>query len=205
MFIAIFGQKGNGKSEIAKILRSYFPHYMVTGFAHTIKHHLCQMTGISMNDLEKYKNDPNPSPGWTKNVRTVLQWLGEGMREHTYREVWINATTNMKAAIIQDGRYENEAKAIKAKGGVNILVVRPDKYVHNAAHPSESWVGDVALAYRATIGPLGYFGDSIEYMDKWYNEYRQLFDFVIWNDGTIDQLNEKVHLLGQCLIREKKL
>lgn len=206
MIIAIFGQKENGKTELAHMIRSKLPvNYMIGAFAHPIKHYVCSMTGVTMEYLDEWKNKDEPPPGWTKTVREVLQFVGEGMRQYVSKTMWIDAAMNLRKTIIADGRYQNEAESVKRNNGFNILIVRPDKYVHLPAHPSESWVGDVALSYRATIGPLGNFGNSIDYMSKWLNEYRRLFDFVIWNDGTKEDLDKKADQLVNHLRRERKL
>jgi hypothetical protein len=65
--------------------------------------------------------------------------------------------------IITDMRFPNEMQAIKANGGITIKVVRPhDKEIPLDLHPSETALDDVE------------------------------FDYEIVNDGTLEDLIEKV-------------
>jgi hypothetical protein len=65
--------------------------------------------------------------------------------------------------IITDMRFPNEMQAVKANGGITIRVVRPsDKEIPLDLHPSETALDDAE------------------------------FDYEIINDGTIEDLKEKV-------------
>lgn len=105
------------------------------------------------------------------SVRDLLQKLGtEAMRNGLHENVWVNALfadyTEDKQWVITDVRFPNEFKAIKEKGGIVIRVNRPghgNSMKELAdAHPSET-----AL-------------DGHE------------FDYVIENNGNLEQLITKV-------------
>lgn len=76
--------------------------------------------------------------------------------------------------LITDTRFPNEAKAIKDRGGIIIRVERPRPF----DHPTE----------------LGNTHPSETSLDNY------IFDYVIKNDGTIEELIEKVK---QILIKER--
>jgi hypothetical protein len=139
-------------------------------------------------------------------VRDFLQKLGtEAMRDGLHTNVWVNALFadykptkiiyNLKLRsgkteyygeipnwIITDMRFPNELRAVKEKGGITIRVNRPkpkEMFLMNTnnvidtrvpEHPSETALDDAK------------------------------FDYVIENDGTLDELVEKVRAI---LIREK--
>lgn len=212
--VGIFGQKENGKSTLAKMLyelaagdtephRQFLP--TVTGFAEPLKATLCKLTGISRETLEKYKNENTILPGWNVNVRTALQQLGECIRG-IKSDAWIqSALSDTRQLILQDGRYFNELKAIKAKGGFTILIMKSDKWVDphtRDLHESEIDMGKAALAYGAIRGPLGYLGDSVEWASKWMNEYRQLFDYVVWNNESLVALQDTAELIYNNHLRD---
>lgn len=73
-------------------------------------------------------------------VRQLLQELGtEAMRMGLHPDVWVNALFSdynpTRKWIISDTRFDNEFKAIKARGGVVIRVNRPG--IMESLHPSE--------------------------------------------------------------------
>jgi hypothetical protein len=101
-------------------------------------------------------------------VRVYLQRLGtEGGRKILGQDVWVDALFRDRdtwgPTVITDVRFPNEADAIRAHGGLVVAIQRPGQEpIRDADHISEN-----ALA--------GY-----------------LFDDVIPNDGTVEQLHDRV-------------
>jgi len=145
--------------------------------------------------LDKNNNAYNKSIVKPMTVREMLQIIGtEAMRNNLHPDVWVNALMydykpflnyhNLKEAvgemvwgeetgqvaniqypnwIITDLRFPNEMQAVKANGGITIKVVRPnDKDIPLDLHPSETALDDAE------------------------------FDYEIVNDGTIEDLRDKV-------------
>lgn len=127
-------------------------------------------------------------------VRELLQKLGtEAMRDGLHTDVWINALfadynatgynyTGCENKVIQgeweypnwiitDMRFPNEMKGIELRQGITIRVTRPVKKNKNIPrlHPSETSLDDAK------------------------------FDYEIINDGSIEDLVEKVR---EILIKE---
>jgi len=85
-------------------------------------------------------------------VRDFLQKLGtDGLRNGLHPNVWVNALmvdyTEDTNWIITDTRFENEAIAIKNKGGIIIRVDRPGIIPIND-HPSETGLDHWNFDYR---------------------------------------------------------
>lgn len=124
---------------------------------------------------------------WTHTqmtVRELLQKLGtDAMRNGLHTDVWVNATLSeylsdtvaegtdefdvldkdqLPKWIITDVRFPNEANAIILKKGVLIRVIRPGQPMADL-HPSETSLDDYSL-----------------------------FSYTIMNDGTLDDLLNKV-------------
>jgi hypothetical protein len=101
-------------------------------------------------------------------VRSYLQRLGtEGGRENLGESVWVDGLfrdyETWGPTVITDVRFPNEANAIRKRGGLVVRIERPGmKPIREAGHSSEN-----ALA--------GY-----------------LYDDVILNDGTVEQLRDRV-------------
>jgi hypothetical protein len=144
--------------------------------------------------LDKNNNAYNKSIIKPMTIREMLQIIGtEAMRNNLHPDTWVNALMcdyipySVKGSnyeeyesiknnwIITDMRFPNEMQAIKANGGITIRVVRPclkcggngyhklSCYEQNKKqHPSETALDDAK------------------------------FDYEIVNDGTIEDLIEKV-------------
>lgn len=138
--------------------------------------------------LDKDNNAYNKSIVKPMTVRELLQILGtDALRNNLHPDTWVNALmcyyikSNDKLIrttedlleeweegeypnwIITDMRFPNEMQAVKANGGITIRVVRPDdKKISLDLHPSETALDDAE------------------------------FDYEIINDGTLEDLIEKV-------------
>lgn len=129
------------------------------------------------------------------SVRELLQKLGtEAMREGLHTNVWVNAlfanypsdniineiNQNTDGSygvkqpnwIITDMRFPNELDAVILREGITIRVVRP----HGYTNPHTGEYKEMPLSYHSSETAL----DDAE------------FDYEILNDGTIEDLIEKV-------------
>lgn len=203
MIIGIFGQKRHGKNTVAKYLRhciaeyanqsgmwgSRFPHTYEWAFATRLKEAVALILGIDVSEIDKLKeSDPK--------IRKMLQDVGTVGREYDPQH-WINRTLGdinqqifavpRVIYFITDGRYFNEAEAIKKNGGINIVVCRPNM-INNDPHPSEQ---DMRMLYKALVpaktpvGTCELFPDMVQGPSK-------MMDFYIINNGTEAQLEEQV-------------
>ena len=222
--IGISGKMGSGKDTVGKMLQYLSSRtlerksdYQIKKFADKLKDMVCLLIGCTREQLEdrEFKekelgeewnkldkiallayNKDNPlchEKGYLHNtmtVRKLLQLLGtEAGREIIHPNIWVNALFadykvyhepsmypnggGGKAPnwIITDVRFPNEAKAIKDRGGIVIRVNRldVDKFTANfpqTLHPSETALDDYE------------------------------FDRVIDNNGSIEELLEKVNKLN---------
>jgi hypothetical protein len=95
------------------------------------------------------------------DARIFLQNLGAAVRDHVSEDAWITAALNKARPggryAITDCRYENEAQAVKARGGYVIRVERPGTAPANA-HVSETqldgWDFDATLRNTGSLADL---------------------------------------------------
>lgn len=133
--------------------------------------------------------------------RKILQIIGTDLfRNQLHPQIWVNALmadykeidrrswqdpddSNIKYPnwIITDTRFVNEADAIKSKGGINIRVNRPCKEC------------GTCVTHKMSCSYNTVQHESETALDN-YN-----FDYIITNDGTIEELIEKVKVI---LIKE---
>jgi hypothetical protein len=223
MIIGINGKIGSGKDTVGKIIQ-YLKCYNVGDiriedvitnpehewwieeqsnfeikkFAGKLKQTASLLTGIPVEkfeDQEFKKLDMNSD--WDMTYREFLQKLGtEAMRDRLHVNTWVNALfadykpinivgnikprrggikylAEMPNWIITDMRFPNEMEAIEEREGITIRVIRDNgtrALSDMNNHPSEISLDDAK------------------------------FDYEIINDGSIDDLIEKVK---QILITEK--
>lgn len=132
--IGLAGYAGSGKDALADMLVS-LDGFERRAFADPMKDFLVKLNplvwrnGIGMNTLENIVKDE----GWDKakkwpEVRELLQRLGtEAGRAVLGEDIWVNALFEkpiIKPLVISDVRFENEARAIKSRGGIIIRIIR---------------------------------------------------------------------------------
>lgn len=198
--IGVSGRIGHGKDAVGDIIRGLRNNsygqgtWQIKKFAYKLKQIVSILTGIPVEDLEKQEvKDRVLGEEWMTfqltrreeyrpyTVREVLQRVGtEAMRNQIHQNVWVNALFSEYKPIstgwlyspdiypkwvITDVRFPNEAKAIKDRGGIVIRVNRGGDQAAEGLHPSETALDDYE------------------------------FDEVIINDGTLEDLKEKVRTI----------
>lgn len=108
--------------------------------------------------------------------RALLQFIGEGLREVLGQDIWIRyamrrITEHLRAGrkiCVSDLRYRDEAAALREAGFALVKVERPNRPgITNPTHRSETEL-------------IGYD-----------------FDFTLFNESTLNELQEQVRTLAQ--------
>jgi hypothetical protein len=213
MIIGISGRIGSGKDTVGEIIQelclsNHGPVFEVKKFAGKLKQIASLLTGIPVEDFEDQEfkksylgaewgtvesNPLNAVPVFENvafnhlmSVRELLQKLGtEAIRDGLHPNAWVNALMweykrpkmseyNPSNWIITDVRFPNELEAVEDVKGITIRVHRDlhdgKARISKNLHPSETAIDDAK------------------------------FDYEIMNDGSIEDLIEKVR---QILITEK--
>lgn len=154
MIIAICGHKFSGKSTVARLLHNA-TGWEIVSFATPLKKMVCALVGCTMDDLEDYdykENTEVPEHLWVycangkHTIRALMQGLGDLMRKEN-PNVFIECTLNSKGDyLVSDCRFPNEAKAVKARGGIVIKVVRPNANASDS-HQSETLIDEIDADY----------------------------------------------------------
>lgn len=188
IIVGLFGQAAAGKDTVADILIPLLnqfkdenkPVLRKAAFAYNVKKIFCDYFDVDFNFIEQWKRNPEPPPGFTMSVRQSLQMIGDGFRK-VKSSVWIDKLINKAHnVIITDGRYLNEANAIRQKGGINILVNRPS-HRNNDQNDSEKTMGEVSEYFTAK-NVSGYL----------VSEKYPMFDYCLNNDGNMQDLENKI-------------
>ena len=181
MLIGVVGLIGSGKDTVSKRLEQKHG-FRRDSFAKSLKDAVSAMFNWDREMLEGNGDDSRqwreqPDEFWSKKFgktvtpRWVLQHFGtEVMRQHMHDAIWIDSCLsryNGEPTVISDTRFQNELKTIKEHRGEIILVKRGE------------------LPTREQMQERGAHKSEWDWMG-WG------FDHVIDNDGTKQELFEKV-------------
>ena len=154
--IGVTGRAGSGKDTVYQVLKTEFAGREVNrlAFADLLKKSAMSSLNLNMALVDEFKLHGivevrfGSSTSRTLSGREFLQRYGaEGHREIFGTDFWVDAAlANLKpgVTVITDVRYNNEAEAIIAMGGVIWDIHRPGELIKESEHSSEQAV-DYAL------------------------------------------------------------
>jgi hypothetical protein len=183
----------NGQFEIKPSVHT-IPNFEIKKFAGKLKQIASLLTGVSVEKFEDQDfKQKHMGFQWQMTYREFLQKLGtDALRDGLHTDVWVNAlfadykpeSTGYRYLypqwIITDMRFPNELEAVEERDGITIRVVR--SFNHKMGSKE---TGTLDLT------PLHPSETALDDAD---------FDYEIINDGTIEDLVEKVR---EILIKEE--
>jgi hypothetical protein len=205
MIIGVCGFIGSGKDTIADYLTN-FHGFRRESFANSLKDAVAHVFGWDRTMLEgrtkmarewreqvdpwwaERLNMPNLTPRW------VLQYWGtEVCRRAFHDDIWIasleNKLRNSKDDIvISDCRFPNEIKSIKDAGGIVVRVVRGEEPEWYEAAVSSNKGPDGNTTWSLSKKKL----ETLKIHASETAWVGTDFDYVLDNNGTIDDLFEQV-------------
>lgn len=192
--IGIFSQLAGGKDSTANyIVKQLGNHWKRIGFADAVKKVFMNSFDVTWEFIEEWKRKDEIPPGFDLNIRKGLQHIGDGFRK-IQNDVWIRtALRNNTNMVISDGRYINESKMIKEHGGFNVLLWRKN-FENNDPNPSEAQIRlyvDFCAKWRKS-GLLPKVDPNLILMDCNQPEGMEHFDYFLTNNGTLQELYEKI-------------
>jgi len=194
--------------------------FKIKKFAGKLKTIASLITGVPVEMFEDQEfKQKNMSPEWGMTYREFLQKLGtEAMRDGLHTNVWVNALfadynatgynyTGCENKVIQgeweypkwiitDMRFSNEMEAVKTRGGITIRVTRNSIIVITLDGEK------LTLDYNEWLKQKQFYENQGWQFTEHPSETAlddSKFDYEIINDGTIEDLIEKVRAL---LIKE---
>ena len=187
MLIGVVGLIGSGKGTVSDRLEQKH-NFRKDSFAKSLKDAVSSMFNWDREMLEGKTDESRawrekPDVFWSKRFgkdvtpRWVLQYFGtEVMRQGMHDSIWIDscmARYDGKPTVIADTRFENEIKIIREMGGSILLVKRGQ---------DPDWITSYV---EGNIKPSGIHSSE-------YAWAKSEFDYVIKNDGTLEELHQQV-------------
>lgn len=200
-------------------LNDQYDGFDIRKFSAKLKQIVSILTGCNIEDLEnqEFKNSYLSEEWWkfvstkpvgsnkigpdmvtmetkyeTMSYRVLLQKVGtDALRNVIHENVWVNALfadyeEESSYWIISDMRFPNEMKAVKDRGGITIRINRTKYFVTENTNYGK-------ISYKPMSNGLIEEHPSETALDN------AEFDYVIDNNGTIDELIVKVK---EILIKE---
>jgi len=202
MIIGLVGFIGSGKGTVGDILEVH--GFTKDSFAKPLKDACSIMFGWPRELLEgdtevsrKWREEPDSfwseKFGYSFTPRLALQLMGtEAGRNVFHQDVWVISLLNRakgKDVVVTDVRFKNEINYIQQNGGVIVRVRRgeePDWY---------KLAEDAAAGFSSAIMGMRVIGIHQSEWDWVGSE----FNYTIDNDGTVNELGNKVKELLQFI------
>lgn len=202
MIIGLVGFIGSGKGTVGDILESQ--GFSKDSFAKPLKDACSIMFGWPREMLEgdtevsrKWREEPDSfwseKFGYTFTPRLALQLMGtEAGRNVFHQDVWVISLLNRakgKDVVVTDVRFKNEINYIQQNGGVIVRVRRGEE---------PEWyklAEDAAAGFSSAI--MGMKDKGI-HQSEW-DWIGSEFNYTIDNDGTVNELGNKVKELLQFI------
>jgi len=196
--IGLVGFIGSGKNTVAETLM--VNGYQKDSFAAPLKDAVAQIFSWDRNMLEGSTTESRqwreqPDAYWSNSFkyevtpRLVLQQFGtESMRNVFHQDIWVKSlvrrieTSPYQKFVVSDVRFQNEVQAIHDLGGVIVRVRRGGE---------PNWFLIAEQANRGKKDAIHHMIDLGIHQSEW-DWIGCEFDYVIENDGTLDELREKV-------------
>lgn len=208
--IGICGLAGSGKNTVADYICEKYENWQQLAFADSLKSAVANIFGwplelVMGTDAEMRKKREEVDKFWAKELniqdftpRKALQLIGTDVfRDHFNKDFWTicmkrKILKNVGHTVITDVRFPNELKMIRDMGGFVVQVIRgelPDWY-REAEEINQRCIQQPFLPRENLIArssKLSSIHPSEYSLAGMINP-----DYVIHNDGSLDDLNKNV-------------
>lgn len=197
MIIGLVGFIGSGKGTVGDILEQ--KGFEKDSFAKPLKDACASIFGWPRSYLEgdtevsrKWREAPDAfwseKFGFNFSPRQALQWMGtEAGRKVFHPDIWVISLLNRSAGknvVVTDVRFRNEVEHIQKSGGIVVRVARGQ---------DPNWFGPLSQIKNEKDRELFMQGRGVHSSEwDWVGVH---FDYVIRNDGTLQDLGKSVNMM----------
>lgn len=208
MIIGLVGFIGSGKGTVGDILEQ--KGFVKDSFAKPLKDACSVMFGWPRELLEgdtevsrKWREEPDVF--WSEKFdkefspRLALQLMGtEAGRNVFHKDIWVISLLNRskgKDVVVTDVRFQNEIKFIQDNGGIIIRVKRGEEPEWYEAAESFNRGPKKNMTWALSKKKMA----TVQMHQSEWDWIGSEFDYVIENDGTINDLGNKVNEVLQFI------
>ena len=208
MIIGLVGFIGSGKGTVGDILEQ--KGFVKDSFAKPLKDACSVMFGWPREMLEgdtevsrKWREEPDVF--WSEKFgkefspRLALQLMGtEAGRNVFHKDIWVISLLNRskgKDVVVTDVRFQNEIKFIQDNGGIIIRVKRGEEPEWYEAAESFNRGPKKNMNWALSKKKMA----TVQMHQSEWDWIGSDFDYVIENDGTINDLGNKVNEVLQFI------
>jgi len=212
MIVGLVGFIGSGKDTVAK--QFVQQGCVQDSFAGPLKDMCSTVFGwdremIEGETVESRDFRETPDIFWSKKLgipnftpRLALQLIGtEVLRNHFSQDIWLNSleyrirrNNETNCVVISDARFRNELDLIKSMGGVIIWVQRGEL---------PEWFDTAKTAYNNAISRKIMETKYRDVHESEWNWAGYPVDYTIKNDGTLEELQDKVQIISKEILNKR--
>lgn len=172
MIIGLSGKAESGKDTVANIIRIIYPNTEILHFGDTLKDVVSSAFNINRSILDTQEGKKCINPKTNSTYREILQKLGSLFRQTFYENIWIDTVLD---------KIQSD----------NIIYVIADVRYPNEKKAIEDKGGIVIRIDRQGISQMEHQSETA------LDDYP--FKYIIYNNGTLENLSKKVELLCKQL------
>lgn len=208
MIIGLVGFIGSGKGTVGEILEQ--KGFVKDSFAKPLKDACSVMFGWPREMLEgdtevsrKWREEPDVF--WSEKFgkefspRLALQLMGtEAGRNVFHKDIWVISLLNRskgKDVVVTDVRFQNEIKFIQDNGGIIIRVKRGEEPEWYEAAESFNQGPKKNMTWALSQSKMA----TVQMHQSEWDWIGSDFDYVIENNGTMNDLGNKVNEVLQFI------
>jgi hypothetical protein len=208
MIIGLVGFIGSGKGTVGDILEQ--KGFTKDSFAKPLKDACSVMFGWPREMLEgdtevsrKWREEPDAF--WSEKFgkefspRLALQLMGtEAGRNVFHKDIWVTSLLNRskgKDVVVTDVRFQNEIKFIQDNGGIIIRVKRGEEPEWYEAAESFNRGPKKNMNWALSQAKMS----TVQMHQSEWDWIGSDFDYVIENNGTVNDLGNKVNEVLQFI------
>ncbi|MBK6414159.1 hypothetical protein [Sphingopyxis sp.] len=217
--VVVHGQSSHGKDALANLIAEEFgpDHTFRCAFADPLKAAAEVLIGIPKAVSYGSNDVKNTWTVYGKTARHWLQWLGTNIgRNGVSPLIWVDRLGAMARAsgkplvVVSDGRFPNERlkfkDALQSEAVLNVLIHR-SAVKHLGKPPTAGWrlvsfLTNLPLV-RRLVKPVVLMHESEAVIWRAKTDHlaarAKLFDRVVMNNGTLDDLRYEAKLIVEVL------
>jgi hypothetical protein len=183
--IGFSGKIGSGKTTGVDYLKSRLEaegkKVQLVSFADRLRDVVSTMCDVPVTTLQSQEGKNSVDPQLQMTYGVILQKVGTGMRKEVDQQIWVKLAldrdfSGVDFLLVGDMRFENEADAIRERGGLLVRVEGDPAGVRANSKRDLNHISETALDTYAGFNVMIYNDSGI---DDYYKSLDNVLQFVL--------------------------